>query len=553
MNVILILFVLMMPQTPPTELGSIEGIVVSATTGIPLDRATVGIGPAIPPSRENGALHPYSVTTDKSGRFTISGILPAPYMLSGMREGYVRQTYGRVPIMIAKGQHRKDIVIRLTPTGVVTGRVLDADGQPLANIDVNLLKVAYEPDGQKTLRPHQIALTNDLGEYRLFWATPGQYYVEVEYRRLTPNSYGLNSNGGNLRRDKYMPTFYPGTRDLSAALPVNVPAGTEVNAIDVIVESSPTYTIRGHLILDPALAGLGMKPNIGLRKKQFSGAVMTSNETLTRGDGFFEFPNLFPGTYGLIASLNDSRSARGPVPAPHPESAVVIEVVDRNIDDVTLVLSPGITLNGRLSIEETPQASKAMTLNLRGIHPVLRPGQEMTQGVFLTNTNQRPEVLEDGTFSFLQINPGTYHLVMAGLPPDYFVKKATLGAVDVLRNGLTVERSRDVPLEITISSNGARIQGTVMDADGHVVPGGTVTLIPTDPGRSDLYRTYTTGTNGEFSMRGIPPGSYKLYAWNEFESGAQHDPDFMQPYAQFGTAIEIEEGALQHVNLNIIR
>ena len=52
------------------------------------------------------------------------------------------------------------------------------DGQPAVNATVQALKATY-PDGKRVLKPVQTAITNDLGEYRLFWLPPGSYFVSA--------------------------------------------------------------------------------------------------------------------------------------------------------------------------------------------------------------------------------------------------------------------------------------------------------------------------------------------------------------------------------------
>ena len=57
----------------------------------------------------------------------------------------------------------------------------------------------------------------------------------------------------------------------------------------------------------------------------------------------------------------------------------------------------------------------------------------------------------DGNFSLDRVAPGDYHLTIENLPPDIYLKSATIGSVDVLKNGLRVaeptSRSLDIVLE----------------------------------------------------------------------------------------------------------
>ena len=79
-----------------------------------------------------------------------------------------------------------------------------------------MLKSAYDGNGQRSLQTVEQTRTNDLGDYRLFWVTPGKYYLRVHYG--TNPAFGFNPNQymGPLD-DAYAGTFYPGTADPSAA------------------------------------------------------------------------------------------------------------------------------------------------------------------------------------------------------------------------------------------------------------------------------------------------------------------------------------------------
>ena len=55
----------------------------------------------------------------------------------------------------------------------------------------------------------------------------------------------------------------------------------------------------------------------------------------------------------------------------------------------------------------------------------------------------------------------------------------------------------------------------------------------------------TTDQHGRFTIRGVAPGSYTLYAWQDLEDGVWHDPDFLKSQEANGTAVKVEEGSHQ--------
>lgn len=47
--------------------------------------------------------------------------------------------------------------------------------------------------------------------------------------------------------------------------------------------------------------------------------------------------------------------------------------------------------------------------------------------------------------------------------------------------------------------------------------------------RAEYYKTTTTDQNGNYTLKGLVPGEYKAYAWEDVEPGAYLDSDFLKP------------------------
>ena len=109
------------------------------------------------------------------------------------------------------------------------------------------------------------AQTNDRGEYRLFWVTPGRYYLSVAgSMRPIP---GVPFSPGTSR--KYPRTFYPSTTDITAAALIDVSAGGELSGVDVGLREEPRFRVRGR-VLDSTT---GQPPrNVSIRIVQRSSA-----------------------------------------------------------------------------------------------------------------------------------------------------------------------------------------------------------------------------------------------------------------------------------------
>lgn len=109
-------------------------------------------------------------------------------------------------------------------------------------------------------------------------------------------------------------------------------------------------------------------------------------------------------------------------------------------------------------------------------------------------------------------------------------------------------------LEITINGNGGQIEGSAADAKQKPASGAVVVLVPEGPRRERLmlFKTAMTDTMGHFSIKGIAPGEYKLFAWEQVEDGAYQDAEFLKPYENQGQAVTIREGSRENAQLKVI-
>ena len=70
--------------------------------------------------------------------------------------------------------------------------------------------------------------------------------------------------------------------------------------------------------------------------------------------------------------------------------------------------------------------------------------------------------------------------------------------------------------------------------------------------RTELYKTATTDETGHFRIRGIPPGDYKIFAWDSIEEFGYYDSEFIRLFEQKGTPVRIVEFAKEPLEVRII-
>lgn len=104
-------------------------------------------------------------------------------------------------------------------------------------------------------------------------------------------------------------------------------------------------------------------------------------------------------------------------------------------------------------------------------------------------------------------------------------------------------------------SRRSNVRGSVADVDNLPAVGVWVILVPDEARRSSrrLYKSTSTDQYGRFELRGIAPGDYKLFSWEEVESEAWEDPDFLKDFEKQGEKISLQEGDQKTVNVTAIR
>jgi hypothetical protein len=175
-------------------------------------------------------------------------------------------------------------------------------------------------------------------------------------------------------------------------------------------------------------------------------------------------------------------------------------------------------------------------------------------------------VQANGTFCLANVAQGDYHVYVPPLLNTFqwgtstlptllqngYIKSIRLGGTDVLSNGLRLNFAPQEPLEVLIG-NGAKLSGTVVNEKRESVVNATVALVPTSSReRLDLYRTTTSDKDGRYKLQGIPPGSYRAFAWEDVERDAWQDPGFLTLIEGRGTTVQVSEGMQADADLIVI-
>jgi protocatechuate 3,4-dioxygenase beta subunit len=514
----------------PEELCFVGGIVRAKSSGEPISKATVSL---MRMDRRGSGGRPASTATAVDGQFTFTGIEPGQYRLMVQRNGYVSQQYGGRPggfnngttLTLAKSESLKGLDIRMVPHAVITGRVFDEDGEPLARVNVQLMRYVYRDQG-KALMPAGADQTNDLGEFRIFGVSAGRYFVQAR-------GFGGMENAqvfANRPDEAYAPTYYPGTNDPASASAIDVPVGGHVQGIDIRLGKTRTYRVAG--IVSGGAEG-GRPGMIMLLPRSRDGLGMTTFERPSNSwdsrTGKFELRNVQPGSYNLIAlSFNGSGGSQ------RSSAAVPVDVGQEHVRGLQVMLSPGQEVSGRVRIEGQENASLPSELH-----------------VFLEASNLPmfggagdSRVDADGTFRMQSVVASTYRLRIRGLPEGHYIQSVRMAERDLLASGLEMTAGAPATgIEIVLNPNGANVGGNVTDDKGEPAAGAQIVLMPPqDQPNHDLrIQRVAADQNGQFQISGIPPGEYRLYAFTGIDEGADRDPEFLKKYESRAEKLTLRE------------
>jgi hypothetical protein len=556
--------------------GILEGRVVASGDIRPVANAVVE-------ARRSGEDTTLYVTqTGSDGTFALNNVQSGEYRLFVKHPGFVSAEYGQrtltgrgTPIQIGSSQRVSNLQILLTATAAFHGRVIDGEGRPFVKAYVKALRVTYR-NGQRTLTQVQTTITDDLGEYRIFWLTPGQYYVGaaapnwealgdplvfgggpttaatsgtggLRFFGLGANPLALERGAASLAAEsarRYSTVYFRNTIDERAAQSIDLVPGANLGGIDFLLAPVKTRNVRGVLVDadsgQPAAAIPGYSNSVWTSPR-LDGPTSAAN---TKGE--FDI-QIGPGPAILTAlTLRGARAGHVTIPAG-----------ETDITGIKITVGVGFSLTGQISVEN----SDSTAVKLAGFRVLLRGNPEL-----LTSRTAQPGVVsETGSFTLANVSAGEYRVDVTPIldlntappaAPEAFVKSIRYGDIDVLNARLRLDAPPEtgIGLRIVVSNKWGSAAGTVLDGGSKPSAASTVVVVPepTHRGRPDLFKSVETDSSGRFEFNRLPPGNYKVFAWEEVEPGIWNDPAFMNRYEDSGKEIRVGEGGNAEIQLAVI-
>jgi protocatechuate 3,4-dioxygenase beta subunit len=531
------------PMARESTKSSLSGIVIKEPGGEPIKKAIVEL---IAENQEEGGN--YTATSNEDGHFKIAGIQPGRYRMFVERPGYLevdekrRRSQG-VVLSFNAGGEIKNQTLHMLAAAVITGRVLDEDGDPMPGVEVKVLRRKFGA-GHSTFEGPGTE-TNDLGEFRIGGLMAGKYYVSAS---PTPSVAGMMFLPKRVdetapSEDKaYVTTYYPNAIDRSQAAAIELHPGDET-PLHFSLLRTHTARIRG------SISGLvpGTKAVIVLRARDSNTMFIAAD---VDKDGKFDIPHVPPGAYGVIAATETSDT-----PLSIRQN---IEVTDSDIDGLSLSPLAGTTIRGRVHF---PSKGKTdLSLLFVALHRV--DGAEDTHDSIFFAEDGNAEVSafgrvkEDGSFELKDVLPGRYEIEVSSSSKamtNTLVESVATGTKELGDTGLKVNGGT-ITVDVTVSMGAGEVEGTAVNDKKEPIANAVVVAVPEERFRKQQshYQRAATDQEGRFQLRGLRPGKYTLYAWDALDGEDYLDPDFLKQFEKQETPVKVEKASRQTVALKVL-
>ena len=569
------------PSTPGPS-GRISGRVVAADTGRPVKRARVFLNAAELPGGRG-------MLTDDSGAYEVTDLPAGRYTLNVSKSGFVSLSYGQrrplqagTPLQLLDGQQLKSVDFSLPRGGVISGRIVDEDGEAVPGAMVRVMRYQYQ-QGDRQLMQAGTGQTDDRGQYRVWGLMPGDYYVNALTRipgfggpmgpagRGGPGPGGgppaggraggpgargggaaiaalagvnvaqlFGSGGGDDQEQmNYAPTYYPGVTAVEQARPVTVGVSQEVLEISFGLQLVRTSRISGHVTNPDGTAVTAGNVNLMPSGSGRGGQIGQNYGGRIQWDGAFTVANVPPGRYVLRARGSDNDTPQF--------AAQPISVDGSDVEGLAVMLSAGATLTGTVIF--TPGQTPAPDLTQVRI---TAPSTDLS--AFGPQPNARVD--KEGRFTLSGVPAGTHLIRSNGNLRGWTLKSVSAGDRDVTDTPVDVRSGQTLSnVTIVFTDKINEISGTITTTMGVPMPDYTVLAFPTDHSlwRSQARQIATTRPDqtGKYRLRGLPPGEYYITTVDPAEQGEWFEPAYLDDHRAGASRLTLGDGDVKTQDFKI--
>jgi len=527
------------PQEASAPKGNskIRGVVTYADTGRPVRYATVRVR-----SDTTGAPAQDSVT-DRHGEFVFKNVPAGRYIVFVDSPGILEPSFPLGPgsflarmrlsgeeftEAVVNGTDSVDVKVRAVRGGVITGRVVTEDDQPLADADIKLLKREdgkWVPVLQFWNRySDQKIKTDPSGVYRVAGLVAGEYLVRVSEGDIAADQ--SQPEEGSYTKGFFMAAYYPAATTVKDAQAVTVIEGSESTGVDIRLPERAVHTISGRLTFGPEDEP-AVSADVLLERADEIGFMAREDYRIgtarTDDNGQWEVRGVPTGTYSIrtggVVRVRQSDKEIQPTVAPKRIS-VRVEYDDVVVPEIKL--SPGSSIKGKVTLDGKPPK------NYGQLYVHAMPGGRLSAEADSERPWQNPGKQEmfigylagDGNFWINGLPAGKYAIRLRGVDENrFYVQSITRKGVDLKQSPLKLggdeSDARDVV--IALASDFATVEGQLTRPEASPkldLQQTVVILAPANDATRRLNRgliTMQPDTEGKFIVN-CAPGEYFLTA-----------------------------------------
>jgi hypothetical protein len=555
--------------------GSIAGVVLRADTNETLSRARIDLVRADSRSARVGdGRAENTVTTDEYGRFVFDRVGAGRYLLSAARNQFVRLDYGRrgrnelgTVLILEAGEDIENLTLRMFVAPTISGAVTDPYGRPLVAATVAAYRRDYGPSG-RNLALAKAAVTDDHGEYRLFWLNPGDYYVLAGYGAHTfnPMLEGVELTPNLPVQDQsFTVVYYPSAAEVGDAEMVRLSAGLD-SYRDIRFREVARRRISGYVV-DAATNRPIANANVMLLAGSGHTGGQDPDPIKTNANGYFSVPDAAAGKYLLYASAEPQlqafagRNAQSGAQERATAGRALyselqrIDISASNADALVLPVVPGTRITGGVQFEGLYAGRGGPAGGTESLRDVAGSVVNLLRKDGGIAEPRSQGIGANGAFAIDDVPPGRYD-VSVPTPSGYYVRAMRYAGLDILSAGLHVraQDSRDGNLDIVFGVGGT-VNGRILERASPVA-GAQVILVP-DPNSdaprfADRYRIAATDSEGNYAFRGVAPGRYLAFVFEEIDARFYFDPEFLLRFGNRGVVAEVREYGIVQPELKVV-
>ncbi|MEW6125489.1 MAG: hypothetical protein AB1757_00385 [Acidobacteriota bacterium] len=498
----LIVVLLCIAQNTPAQskdakpTGSISGQVT--IDGKSLSHFTVGLFAGVFSSRQNPLI---TVTTDEEGRFQFSGIARGNYRIIPLTSTFIAENNPRHPweagkdVAINDGERIEEINFSLKRGGVITGRVTDANQQPIIKTFVSVWR--FEEKSKQYQSPFvifdsSIYETDDRGIYRIYGLPAGQYKVSAG--SLPQGTAGISSAAGYIR------TYHPDATDVSNAKVIELAEGEEVSAVDIIVALPvKTYALTGRIInaeTGSPVAGqtYGILPLTGNDASNSSPYV----GLLSNAKGEFRIDRLLPGRYAIFLVNSDNSEFYA--------ERTLFEVKDADVKNLEIKALRGASISGTAVVEGTSDPNILAQLQK------LQVGLSLTPRPLDIRLGVNP-IAVDGSFRINGLPAGKAEVQVRGALNE---KGFTLMRIEhngVEKKTIEINKGEQISnVRLVLAYGTGNLRGQIKVENGPLPKETTFLVLAGLKGEESFNPRWQAWADarGFFVLNGMPTGEYEI-------------------------------------------